>query len=240
MSLRTGSRLGPYEVVALIGVGGMGEVYRARDTKLKRDVALKVLPEVFSADPNWLTRFRQEAEVLASLSHSHIASIYGVHETEGTQALVLELVEGETLADRIARGPVPCEEALQMARQIADAVDLAHQHGVIHRDLKPANIRLLTLRWTPGSADLDSRIQADQLPTLTPAGSSAALGSSRPVVMSDRASASSTASVPGAADGRRGRGRCLSFRRSPWRTTRSPVPGGGLRPGRHRRHTFHR
>ena len=143
MSLRTGSRLGPYEVVALIGVGGMGEVYRARDTKLKRDVALKVLPEAFLTDPDRLARFQQEAEVLASLSHSHIASIYGVHETEGTQALVLELVEGETLADRIARGPVPCEEALQMARQIADAVDLAHQHGVIHRDLKPANIKLL-------------------------------------------------------------------------------------------------
>ena len=143
MSLRTGSRLGPYEVVSLIGVGGMGEVYRARDTKLKRDVALKVLPEAFLTDHDRLARFQQEAEVLASLNHSHIASIYGVHEADGTQALVLELVDGETLADRIARGPVPFEEALQIARQIADALDLAHQHGVIHRDLKPANIKLL-------------------------------------------------------------------------------------------------
>src|SRR6476660_99226 len=100
MSLRIGSRLGPYEVVSLIGVGGMGEVYRARDTKLKRDVALKVLPEAFLTDHDRLARFQQEAEVLASLNHSHIASIYGVHESDGTQALVLELVDGVTLADR--------------------------------------------------------------------------------------------------------------------------------------------
>ncbi|HEX2339075.1 MAG TPA: protein kinase [Vicinamibacterales bacterium] len=143
MSLKVGSRLGPYEVGSLIGRGGMGEVYRARDSKLKRDVALKVLPEEFMADSNRVARFRREAEVLASLSHSHIASIYGVEEADGVPALVLELVDGATLADRIADGPIPLDEALPIASQIADALEAAHDHGVIHRDLKPGNIKLL-------------------------------------------------------------------------------------------------
>jgi eukaryotic-like serine/threonine-protein kinase len=144
MSLKVGSRLGRYEVVSLLGRGGMGEVYRARDTKLKRDVALKVLPEEFTADHNRLARFQREAEVLASLNHSHIASIYGLEEAEGAQALVLELVDGTTLSDRIAHGPIPLDEALPIAQQIADALEAAHEHGVIHRDLKPGNIKVLS------------------------------------------------------------------------------------------------
>ena len=116
----------------------MGEVYRARDTTLHRDVALKVLPEAFASDPDRLARFAREAQLLASLNHPNIAAIYGFHDN----ALVLELVEGPTLADRIARGPLPLDEALPIARQIADALDAAHEHGVIHRDLKPSNIKV--------------------------------------------------------------------------------------------------
>jgi serine/threonine protein kinase len=136
--LAAGSRLGPYEVVASIGAGGMGEVYLARDTTLHRDVALKVLPEAFASDPDRLARFAREAQLLASLNHPNIAAIYGFHDN----ALVLELVEGPTLADRIASGPLPLDEALPIARQIADALDAAHEHGVIHRDLKPSNIKV--------------------------------------------------------------------------------------------------
>jgi serine/threonine protein kinase/tetratricopeptide (TPR) repeat protein len=136
------TRLGSYEVVGLLGVGGMGEVYRAHDTKLNRDVALKVLPEAFTLDPDRLARFTREAQVLASLNHPHIAAIYGFEESNGVQALVLELVEGPTLADRIARGPVPFDEALAVARQIAEALECAHEQGIVHRDLKPANIKV--------------------------------------------------------------------------------------------------
>jgi Tol biopolymer transport system component/predicted Ser/Thr protein kinase len=133
MSLTTGTRLGPYEILAPIGAGGMGEVYRAHDTKLKRDVALKVLPDSFAADPERMARFQREAEVLASLNHPHIAQIYGVEE----HALVMELVEGETLS-----GPLPLETALNYARQIAEALESAHDKGIIHRDLKPGNIKV--------------------------------------------------------------------------------------------------
>src|SRR4030095_13992211 len=142
MPLGPGTRLGPYEVVAAIGAGGMGEVYRARDTRLKRDVALKILPDSFAADPERIARFQREAEVLALLDHPHIAAIYGIEESNGTRALVLQLVEGETLADRIARGPIPLDEALPIGKQIAEALEAAHEHGIIHRDLKPANIKV--------------------------------------------------------------------------------------------------
>ena len=142
MPLNPGSRLGPYSVTAKIGEGGMGEVYRARDTKLDRDVALKVLPEAFTQDPDRLARFEREAKVLASLNHPNIAAIYGLEEADGTRALVLELVEGPTLADRIKRGPIPLDEALPIAKQIAEALETAHEAGVIHRDLKPANIKV--------------------------------------------------------------------------------------------------
>ncbi len=142
LSLASGDRLGPYEIVSPLGVGGMGEVYRARDTRLGRDVAIKLLPEAFTVDPERLARFEREARVLASLNHPHIAQIYGVEESAGVRALVLELVDGETLADRIRRGPLPASAAVDIAGQIADALDAAHEKGIVHRDLKPANIAL--------------------------------------------------------------------------------------------------
>ena len=142
MPLQSGTTLGPYKVAKLIGEGGMGEVWQARDTKLDRDVALKVLPEAFTSDPDRLARFEREAKVLASLNHPNIGSIYGLEEAEGIRALVLELVEGPTLADRIKQGPIPIDEALPIAKQIAEALEAAHEQGVIHRDLKPANIKV--------------------------------------------------------------------------------------------------
>jgi len=142
MSLGPGTRLGPYEIVSAIGAGGMGEVYRARDTKLNREVALKVLPAGVALDPDRLARFKREAQMLASLNHPNIAAIHGFEDSGDIHALVLELVEGETLADRIARGAVPLEDALPTARQICDALEAAHEHGIIHRDLKPANIKV--------------------------------------------------------------------------------------------------
>ena len=142
MALEVGSRLGHYDVTALIGEGGMGQVYRATDTQLGRDVALKILPDAFAADPDRLARFQREAHVLASLNHPGIAAIYGIEKSDDTQALVLELVEGPTLADRIAKGPIPLDEALPIAKQIGEALEAAHEAGVIHRDLKPANIKV--------------------------------------------------------------------------------------------------
>jgi Tol biopolymer transport system component len=142
LTLSPGARLGPYEIVALLGRGGMGEVYRARDPRLDRDVAIKILPELFASDPDRTARFEREAKTLASLNHPHIAAIYGVEETDSTRALVMELVEGPTLGDRIALGPLPLDEALPIARQIADALDAAHERGIVHRDLKPANVKV--------------------------------------------------------------------------------------------------
>src|SRR5688500_1852032 len=142
MTGQPGSRLGAYEIVSLLGAGGMGAVYRARDARLGRDVALKVLPHAFIADPDRLARFQREAQVLASLNHPHIGAIYGFEDSGETHALVLELVEGDTLADRIARAPIPLDEALPIARQIAEALEAAHEHGIIHRDLKPSNIKI--------------------------------------------------------------------------------------------------
>jgi len=149
-ALAPGTRLGPYEVVGLIGSGGMGEVYRATDTSLGRQVAIKVLPAAFAADPERIARFEREARTLASLNHPNIAAIYGLERIDpsagsgqgGTAALVLELVEGPTLADRIAGGPIPVDEALPLARQIVEALEAAHEHGIIHRDLKPANVKV--------------------------------------------------------------------------------------------------
>src|SRR5258708_1940232 len=148
MPLPSGLRLGAYEVQRPIGAGGMGEVYLARDTRLNRDVALKVLPHEFTLDADRLARFLREAQLLASLNHPNIAAIYGLEESPRgsgpapAQALVLELVEGPTLADRIADGPMPLTEALPIARQIAEALEAAHEQGIVHRDLKPANIKV--------------------------------------------------------------------------------------------------
>ena len=142
MALAPGTRLGPYEVTAQIGVGGMGEVYHATDTKLKRQVAVKILLPSLAADTDRLARFQREAEVLASLNHPNIAAIYGLEEANGVKALVMELVEGPTLADRIAQGAIPIDEVLPIAKQIAEALEAAHERGIIHRDLKPANIKV--------------------------------------------------------------------------------------------------
>jgi len=142
MTLAFGTRLGPYEIASPLGAGGMGEVYRASDTKLKREVAIKVLPEAFARDEERMKRFEREAQVLASLNHPNVAAIYGLEEADGIRALVLELVEGPTLAERIASGPIPLEEAIRIATQIALGLEAAHEKAIIHRDLKPANVKL--------------------------------------------------------------------------------------------------
>ena len=175
MALTAGTRLGPYEIAAQIGVGGMGEVYRARDTKLDRDVAIKVLPESLAGVPERIARFQREAKTLAALNHPNIAAIYGLEEADSTKALVMELVEGPTLADRIAKGAIPVDEALPIAKQIAEALEAAHEQGIIHRDLKPANVKLrpdgvvkvldfgLAKALEPSGSD----VLASQSPTIT-------------------------------------------------------------------------
>src|SRR5580704_13065172 len=142
MPLPAGTKVGPYEILSPLGVGGMGEVYRARDAKLSRDVALKVISPQFATDTERMGRFQREAQVLASLNHRHIAAIYGFEDSSGIAALVMELVEGPTLAERIHSGALPPDESLVIARQIADALECAHEKGIVHRDLKPANIKL--------------------------------------------------------------------------------------------------
>src|SRR5260370_33600622 len=135
MPILPGKRLGPYEIVSAIGAGGMGEVYQAHDTKLGRDVAIKVLPEAFAHDPERLSRFQREAKMLASLNHPNIATIHGLEQSGGTSYLVMELVSGETLADRVKSGPLGIEEALKIAVQVAKALEAAHENQIFHRDL---------------------------------------------------------------------------------------------------------
>src|SRR5262245_45200341 len=142
MALTIGTQLGSHEITALLGKGGMGEVYRARDLKLKREVAIKILPDEFLREIDRVSRFQREAEVLASLNHPNIAAIHNLEESNGSRYLVLELVEGETLQQRLNRGAIPVGEALRIAKQIAEALEAAHERGVIHRDLKPGNIKL--------------------------------------------------------------------------------------------------
>ena len=144
VTLQPGARIGPYEIVGAIGAGGMGEVYRARDARLQRDVAIKVFPELFAADPERLARFEREAQVLAAISHPNIAGIHGLEEQGGIRALVLELVEGQTLADLIGTRTrqLDVSDALAIATQIAEALEAAHEQGIIHRDLKPANVKV--------------------------------------------------------------------------------------------------
>src|SRR5438309_11835495 len=143
MPISTGTRLGSYELGVQIGAGGMGEVYQAHDTKLGRDVAIKVLPEAFEHDPERLSRFQREAKMLASLNHPNIATIYGLEQSNGTHYLLMELVSSETLAERAKReGPVPMDEALKISVQIAEALEAAHENSIINRDLKPANVQV--------------------------------------------------------------------------------------------------
>ena len=146
MPLTAGTRLGPYEIVAPLGAGGMGEVYRALDTRLDRIVAIKSLPQAFSGDVERLARFEREAKLLASLNHPNIAAIYGLEEVAGTPYLVLEFVDGETLGSRVARGALSTREVLEIGGQIASAIEAAHERGVVHRDLKPANVMLTASR----------------------------------------------------------------------------------------------
>jgi serine/threonine protein kinase len=140
--MHPGNRLGPYGILSAIGAGGMGEVYRARDSKLGRDVALKVLPDASARDAERMERFQREAKVLASLNHPNIATIHGLEDSGATHALVMELVEGPTLADRINSGPLPVDEAVLIAKQIAEGLEYAHERGIVHRDLKPANVKV--------------------------------------------------------------------------------------------------
>jgi eukaryotic-like serine/threonine-protein kinase len=140
--VQPGTRLGPYQIAAMLGSGGMGEVYRARDTRLNRDVAIKILPDSVVHDPDRLARFEREAKVLAALNHALIAHVYGLEESNGRRAIVMELVEGSTLEARIAQGPIPVPEVLHIARQLAEALETAHELGIVHRDLKPGNLRL--------------------------------------------------------------------------------------------------
>ena len=156
-SLIIGRQLGPYTISALLGAGGMGEVYRAHDNKLGRDVAVKILPSHFTADPERRSRFAREARLLATLNHPHIGAIYGLEDIDGVAALILELVEGPTLADRLARGPLAIAEALAIARQVADALDAAHEKGIVHRDLKPGNIVLQGATTASGPLSSDTR-----------------------------------------------------------------------------------
>ena len=142
MTLSVGTRLGSYEIIGVLGAGGMGEVYRARDSRLDRDVAIKVLPAHVAGDRDLKQRFEREARTLAALSHPHICPVFDVGRHEGIDFLVMEYLEGETVADRLAKGPLPLDQALRYGTQIADALDKAHRKGIVHRDLKPANIML--------------------------------------------------------------------------------------------------
>jgi serine/threonine protein kinase len=142
MPLEVGTRIGPYEIVAPLGHGGMGEVYRATDTHLGRAAAIKVLPETFALDAERIARFEREARTLASLNHPNIAQVFGLEKGVGGLALAMELIEGPTLAERLAGGPIPVDDAIPIARQVAEALEAAHDHGIVHRDLKPANIKV--------------------------------------------------------------------------------------------------
>ena len=172
MALAAGSFFGGYTVVAPLGIGAMGEVYRARDTRLGREIALKVLPERFRLDRTRLARFTREAQMLASLNHPNIATLHDVVEEGDAQALVLELVEGETLADRLAKGRVPVADSIAIAAQIAAALEAAHEHGIVHRDLKPANVKLrpdgTSSSWTSGSRRSSIRSITERVSPLQP------------------------------------------------------------------------
>ena len=171
-----GRTLTHYRITARLGEGGMGEVYRATDTKLGREVAIKVLPAGINHDPQSLVRFEREAKALAALNHPHIAGIHGFDADQGTHFLVLELVEGETLAERLRRGPLPIGEALMVARQMAEAIQEAHEHGIVHRDLKPGNVKITPKGRVKvldfGLAKMEQALCSEPGPPADPAGTS--------------------------------------------------------------------
>jgi serine/threonine protein kinase len=183
MALAPGSQLGPYQIVGPLGVGGMGEVYRATDSRLRREVAIKVVPDGTASDPQRMARFAHEAQFLAALNHPNIASIYGFEESSNKHALIMELVEGPTLADRITQGPTPLEDALPITRQITEALEYAHDRGIVHRDLKPANIKIkpdgtvkvLDFGLAKALSDDSSNADISNSPTLTAAATKAGL-----------------------------------------------------------------
>ena len=183
MALLTGSQLGPYQIVAPLGVGGMGEVYQAHDSRLRREVAIKVVPDATAHDADRMARFAREAQFLAALNHPNIGSIYGFEESSTMLALVMELVEGPTLADRIAQGPVPIEDALPIMKQITEALEYAHERGIVHRDLKPANIKIkpdgtvkvLDFGLAKALSDESNPTDISNSPTLTAAATKAGL-----------------------------------------------------------------
>jgi len=236
MRLVAGAHVGHYQILAPIGAGGMGEVYRASDTRLGRNVALKVLPDSVAGDAERVARFQREAQVLASLNHPNIASLYGLEESGAVRALVMELVEGPTLADRIAAGPVPLDEALPIARQMAEALEAAHDQGIIHRDLKPANVKVtpagqvkvLDFGLARAMESEAGFANAANSPTLTAAATRAGVILGTAAYMSpEQASRTSRAGrVPAARFPRMPRfrrrrrapecGTCRGLRRSPW------------------------
>jgi serine/threonine-protein kinase len=196
VALAPGTRFGPYQISAQIGAGGMGEVYRATDTNLARQVAIKVLPQAVAADAERVARFDREAKTLAALNHPHIAAIYGVEKSAATgsgqaamMALVMEMVEGPTLADRILQGAIPLDDALRMARQIAEALEAAHEQGIVHRDLKPANIKL----DRNGSVKV---LDFGLAKTTSPAPAMSALASASPTIMSQPSPRPASSSAP--------------------------------------------
>ena len=175
MPLSPGTRLGPYEIVSPLGAGGMGEVYRARDTRLDRAVAIKILPDALARDPQFRERFDREARVISQLEHPHICPLYDIGAHDGTAYLVMQLLEGETLAERLQRGPLPVPRAIEHAVQIADALVLAHRAGIVHRDLKPGNVMLTST----GARLLDFGLAAARQPTGAVTGTSAATMSAK-------------------------------------------------------------
>ncbi len=187
MTLSPGARLGSYEIGAKLGEGGMGEVYRATDSRLRREVAIKVLPAGLTTDEERLARFEREAQLLAQLHHPNIASVFGLEESGGVRALVMELVEGEDLAERLKRGAIPVDEAVAIAKQIAEALEEAHEKGIVHRDLKPANVKLtpdgkvkvldfgLAKAWSGDGPGATSISDLSQSPTLAHTGTAAGI-----------------------------------------------------------------
>ena len=174
MTLAAGTNLGSYRILSQLGAGGMGEVFRAHDTRLGRDVAIKVILEAFAADRERLLRFEREAKTLATLNHPNVATLYGIEEADGRHFLVMELVEGHTLAEHIAEGAIPLEQALAFGRQVAEALEAAHERGIVHRDLKPANIKVTPdERWSRDLSRAHRRSRAGRsMPHLRAGGSS--------------------------------------------------------------------